>query len=210
MINYPLTTPASYGIATMTWGPMTATARARNPFTFADITQVFDGNMWNGTLTISDLGKTSGRDLAGWITALRGMRGTFLLGEPGNDVALGSAVNSAGAPIVAVQSLTGSVLTVAGLPTSVSNYLLRGDNFQLGSGSTARLHKNLVDVGTDGSGVASLDMWPPIRTVPNSGATVVVANAQGVFSLAKPVNPWQISPPSIYNGVTLEVVEVVP
>ena len=105
-------------------------------------------------------------------------------------------------------SQTGDELIIDGIPTSGSDYLKAGDYIQLGSGATATLHKVLEDVAIDGSGGATLNLWPGIRTAPSDNATVTVSAAKGVFRLAANETSWDINNASLY-GITFGAVEAI-
>ena len=112
---------------------------------------------------------------------LNGMKGTFLFGDPAGATPRGSASSTPGTPVVMGVSQTGNELTIDGLPLSVNGYLKAGDYIQLGSSSTSKLHKVLDDVNTNGSGEATLTIWPNLRASPADNDPVVVSNAQGPF-----------------------------
>jgi hypothetical protein len=118
-----------------------------------------------------------------FLVKLNGQYGTFLLGDP-HSAPRGSASSTPGTPVVNGASQTGAELAIDGLPASATGYLKAGDYIQLGAGSTATLHKVLNDVNSNGSGEATLDIWPDLRSSPADDAAVVISNAVGVFRLA--------------------------
>lgn len=118
-----------------------------------------------------------------FLVKLNGQYGTFLLGDP-HAAPRGSAASTPGTPVVNGASQVGSTLAVDGLPASATGYLKAGDYIQLGSGATARLHKVLNDVDTNGSGEATLDIWPDLRSSPDDDSAVVVSDAVGNFRLS--------------------------
>lgn len=212
-ITFPLVSPSSYGIATAAWQARENTARARNPWTLNLITQVFDGRMWEGKLTIVPQNEANGRALTAWLAALRrpgANAGQFLFEGPARPVPLGSAASTPGSPVVNGAGQTGESLNVSGLPTSATGYLLAGDWIQIGSGASSRLLMCLEDVSSDGSGNATMTLWPGIRTAPGNGSAVVVSGAQGVFISPGGASVWNVRPPRIYDGITIDVAEVVP
>jgi len=130
---------------------------------------------------------------------LYGVYGSFLLGDPNAATPQGSAATAAGTPVVNGASQTGNELTIDGLPASATGYLKAGDYIQLGSGSTASLHKVLDDVDTNSSGEATLTIWPDLRSSPADDAAVVVSNAKGVFRLTTSATDWQINNAGFYS-----------
>lgn len=208
-ISFPLASPAQFGYSAVQWGPMTNTARVKAPWTLQDVVQVFDGAMWQGTLQVLPQTGAEARGLAAWVTSLQGARGTFLLGDPGAPAPLGSAATAPGSPVVDGAGQTGAQLALRGLPANAAGYLLEGDYLQLGTAGEARLYMALAQVDADGAGKATVKIWPKLRTSPGDGAAVVVDGAEGVFALASPFTPWSERRGLIYDGVQLDVREVV-
>lgn len=81
--------------------------------------------------------------------------------------------------------------------------ILAGDYIQLGSLSSARLHKVISDSIVDSSGVATLDIWPALRTSYTDGATVTIDNPVGVFRLASNEMPEDVSPGNLRSGIVI-------
>ncbi len=208
MITYPLPSPTQFGISSVTWAGSTNTSRGRSMWTFQDITQVFAGQMWQGTVSITATTEAGGRALKAWLVSMLGSRGTFLLGEPQSELPLGSAKDTPGAPVVNGAAQTGNTLAVRGLPLSATGYLLAGDYIQLGTGATSILLMSLTNVDTDGAGKATIDIFPEIRTSPADADPLIVSSAEGVFTLSR-APTWSIRRPVIYHSVTLAVQEKV-
>jgi hypothetical protein len=205
-ITYPLSTPTTIGIESITLSAYNATATSESPFTYKQ--QVFShtGQKWMASVTIPTVHRDRAEDWVGFLLALKGQVGTFLLGDPNCTSPRGSASVTPGTPVVAGASQTGDTLAIDGLPTSVTGYLKRGDYIQLGSGSTTTLHKVLTDVDTDGSGAATLDIWPNLRSSPANNATVTLEDCKGRFRLVNPVSSWGIDNQSTYS-ISFEAVE---
>lgn len=211
MPSFPLVSPESFGIAQVQWSAISNDAYTRNLWNFALIKQIFDGRMWRGSLTVRAKKGSDGRPLTAWLTSLRRAgtnAGTFMLGNPAAALPLGSAKDTPGTPIVDGGGQTGEAFNVSGLPTSVTGYLLEGDYIQLGTGIAARLKMVLDDVDSDGSGDAVMNLWPPVRVAPSNGTTVKVSNAQGLFISPNGTSSWSIRPPATYEGINIEVEEV--
>jgi hypothetical protein len=103
--------------------------------------------------------------------------------------------------LTALKGQTGTFLL--GDPLGATPRGTAGDYIQLGSGTTARLHKVLVDQ----SGSGTLEIWPALRST-YSGATVTTTNAKGVFRLNQNMSSWQISNANSY-GIAFEAVEAI-
>lgn len=208
-VSYPLASPLQFGFASATFGPTANSARAKHPWTLADVVQVFDGRMWQGQLNFMPQTYLEARALTSWLTSLDGQKGTFLLGDPAGATPQGSAATTPGTPVVNGGSQSGSALAIAGLPASATGYLEAGDYLSLGSGASARLYKVLEQVDSDGSGEATVTIWPPLRSSPSDSDPVTVSNAQGVFAAAVDFLPWQIRQGLIHDGMTLPFQEYV-
>lgn len=204
--SYPLNLPTQTGIRSVRMIARDSVGVSSSPFTFSQ--QVFrhQGQIWEADITLPPMKRDDAEYWASFMLRLRGQYGTFLLGDPNAATPRGSASSTPGTPVVNGASQTGDNLNVDGLPASVNGYLKAGDYIQLGSGASARLHKVLEDVNSDGSGEATLNIWPALRTSPADDATVTVSNAKGVFRLTSNENTWNISENSIY-GITFGAVE---
>jgi len=185
-ITYPLALPAHTGIRSVSFRARNAVAYSMSPFTFAGQAHQYAGQMWEADITLPPMRRTAAEQWNAFLLSLNGQAGTFLLGDPNGCVPRGTASAAPGTPIITDQ--TGSTISVTGAAVSQTGWLLAGDYIQLGAAATATLHKVLVDVDTDVSGNATLDVWPAVRGTRSS--SVVVANAVGRFRLAENVTGW--------------------
>lgn len=204
-ISYPLTLPTHTGIAAISLRAVNAVVYSRSPFTFAGQAFAYPGQMWQADVTLPPMKRADAEQWVAWLISLRGQLGTFLLGDPLGATARGTPT---GTPLVKGAGQTGGTLEIDGATSSVTNWLRAGDYIQLGSGSSARLHKVLQNVNSDASGNVSLDIWPHIRTAPADNAAVTVSSAKGLFRLATNEQDWSIDAASIY-GVTFSAMEAV-
>jgi hypothetical protein len=79
---------------------------------------------------------------------------------------------------------------------------------EIGTGVNRQLFKVLNDVDTDGTGSATVDVWPNVRTSIADDAAVTVQSAQGIFRLASNEQAFSINEASIY-GITFGAIEAV-
>jgi hypothetical protein len=103
-------------------------------------------------------------------------------------------------------SQTGSSLVIDGATTTQTDWLKAGDWIQLGTGSSSKLHKVVQDVDTDGSGNATLEIWPDLRSSPADNAAINLSTCKGVFRLNNNISSWNINSISSY-GIEFEAVE---
>lgn len=198
-ISYPLTFPTNKQPSEVTFGGMSAVAVSESPFTFDRQVQVHAGQRWMARITMPIMTRADAEEFNSFLMKLNGQQGTFLLGDPAATTPRGSASTTPGTPVVNGAEQTGNTLTMDGAPISATGYLLAGDYIQLSSGASSRLHKVLEDVNTDGSGGATLTIWPSLRTSPADNATIVVSSAKGVFRLSSNRIEWAVIPHEFYN-----------
>ena len=206
-ISYPLTFPSHTGIRGVSLRAINAVVYERSPFTFAGQAQASAGQMWGADVTLPPMKYADAEQWMAWLISLRGQLGTFTMGDPMRCVARGSA-RGTDTVVVNGAGQTGQDLNITSNQLSKTGYLKAGDYIQLGSGSTATLHKVLVDASTNGSGNATLTLWPHVRTAPANAATVVVQNAVGRWRLAGNETEWSINEALIY-GVSFSAMEAV-
>lgn len=85
---------------------------------------------------------------------------------------------------------TAGALTVQLQGLGANRTLLAGDMIQIGIGASSRLHRIVTDGVADSSGVASVDIEPPLRTG-FVAHPVTLAFPKGVFALSGPSQPMQ-------------------
>ena len=197
--SYPLTFPTQTGVASVEITATDIVSISESPFTLAQQVVRHAGARWSATIRIPPVKRSDSEYWNSFLLRLRGQFGTFLLGDPNAATPRGSAASAAGTPVVNGANQTGNELAIDGLPVSATGYLLAGDYIQLGSGSTARLYKVLEDVDTNGSGQATLNLWPDLRSSPADGATITVSGAKGIFRLATNDATWTINNAGFYS-----------
>lgn len=195
-ITYPLTFPTELGVENFRVIPRTSAGRNESPFSFAE--QVYD---WGGQiLGIEAIMPKMNRETAeifnSFLFALNGRVGTFLMPIPGAGDALGVAT---GTPLVNGASQTGNELDTDGWTAGQTDILKAGSWFSLGSGSSTRLYKNLLDVDSNGSGETTLTIWPSLRSSPADNAALDITNPHGLFRMDANVRPIDITGPNFYS-----------
>jgi hypothetical protein len=184
------------------------TAISRSPFALSAQVYRWSGQAWEADITLPAMQRADAESWLSFLLKLKGRYGTFLLGDPNGATPRGSAATTPGTPLVAGGAQVGGSLDIDGLPLSATNYLLAGDYIQLGTGLSTRLYKVLNNVSSNGSGQATLDLWPDLRSSPGDNATVVVSNAKGLFRLSNPDQDFTIDDTSTYN-ITFGAMEAI-
>lgn len=194
MTNYAL--PTHTGIRNITFRMSTRTALSESPFTFKQQVIAYPGRRWEVDVTLPPMKHADARQWLAWLAKLDGNINTFTLGDPLGATARGSA---GGTPLVAGAAQTGASLDVDGCTLSTTGWLLEGDYIQLGTGASARLHMVTADVDTDGTGAATIPIWPEITTAPADNAPVIVSDTVAAFRLASSVSTWSADEAAIYG-----------
>lgn len=191
-ITYPLSLPAERKFSARNWRKVDVTADVPSPYTGQSTVVVYDGQWIEVTLTLIAMKRVDAQDWDGFLTSLMGHQGTFLLGDPHRPVPLGSAAWAPGTPLVNGASQTGNTLAIDGAPNSATNYLKRGDTFQVTCAGVARLHEVIADASSNGSGQLTLDIWPKLRASPADNAAIVFTNPKGTFHRMSNASDWQV------------------
>ena len=197
-ISYPVALPTHTGIAQIELRAVNAVAYSQSPFTFAGQAHAYQGQMWQAEVSLPPMLTADAEQWLGFLLSLRGQFGTFLLGDPLRTSLRGTATGV---------TVTGSAgdNTVSATVTA-GQTLLAGDYIQLGSGSTAALHKVLVNYTGTGS-AADLEIWPALR-VARSAATATLTNTKGVFRLSSNEQGWSSNELAKY-GITFAAREAI-
>jgi hypothetical protein len=99
---------------------------------------------------------------------------------------------------------SGNTISIDDAPASQTGYLKAGDYLQVGT----QLFKVLTSVDTNGSGEATVDVWPDVRTSISDGAAVTVQDTKGLFRLSSNEQTFSINEASFY-GITFGAVEAI-
>ena len=204
-IIYPLSLPTVAGIAEIRLRAVNQTSMTMSPFTYKQ--QIFNhtGQRWEAEASLTPMNYVEAEQWIAFLLALRGRSGTFLMGDPNRPTARGSV---GGTPAVNGVGQLGASLVIDGCTPNITGWIKAGDYFQLGSASTATLHKVLVDANTDALGGTELDFWPSIRSAPADDDLLATSNCVGRFRLNSGEQDWSISSATVY-GITFAAVEAI-
>lgn len=202
-ITYPVSFPSSIGLANINIRARTVVGISSSPFTGQQQVYKHQGQWWEAEVTLPPMKRAEAEQAVAFLLKMNGVYGTFLLGDKANPATRGVGT---GTPLVNGASQTGDELITDGWTADTTGILKAGDWIQLGSGSSTRLHKVLDDVNSDGSGNATINIFPSLRSSPDDDATITVSNTQGLWRLASNETEYSIDNMSIY-GMTFACVE---
>jgi hypothetical protein len=169
---------------------------SQSPFTAVQQVYRYSGQFWEADITLPPMKRADAEYWISFLLKLNGPFGTFLMGDPNGATARGAAT---GTPLVNGAGQTGNELVTDGWTTSTTGILKAGDYIQLGTGATSRLYKVLDDVNSDGSGNATLTLWPDLRSAPADNAAITVSNTKTTFRLNSAQTSWDINEATIYG-----------
>lgn len=197
-ITYPLALPSNRQIASVRFLSNDSIAISQSPFSGSQQVYKYSGQFWEADITLRPMTRDEAEYWISFLLKLNGAYGTFLLGDPNGRTPRGVAT---GSPLVMGGSQTGNQLITDGWTPNTTGILKAGDYIQLGTGATSRLYKVLDDANADSSGVATLTIYPTLRTSPNDNDPVFINNTASVFRLTSNQATWDIKEAQIY-GIT--------
>ena len=203
MITYPLELPGIPRIRRISLMGESRVGMFASPFTSQPQVQEYQGDRWAASVTLHEMDRAPAEEWAAFFLSLNGKLGTFLMGDPAGKIPRGSVL---GTPLVDGGGQTGKELLTKGWIANSTGIFLAGDYIQSGTGVTTRLHKNLKDVDADGSGNATLDLYPRLRESPADNDSIIVSDCKGTFRLADNVTRIEIERSKIY-GFAFNAVE---
>ena len=133
-------------------------------------------------MTLPAMQRASAEAWHGFLLSLNGPWGTFTLYDPLARQPQGSA---AGTPLVNGGSQTGQSLITDGWVPSTTGILKAGDYIQIGQS----LYKIMKDADSDGSGNATFDIFPRLRSSPVDNTPIITDTCRGIFRLTEATVP---------------------
>ena len=176
MVSYPIDFPTTLTVSSLRITPLNAIARNMSNFTYAEQVYNFRGEAWSIEGTLPLMNRDTAEAYNSMIFKLKGRFGTFLFPLP---TSISQARGSwGGTPQVDGNGQTGDSLDIKNLPTSVTGVIKNGDYINLGSGDSTRLYRIQDDADSDGSGKATVNIWPSLRSSPTDGDSVAYQNVK--------------------------------
>lgn len=192
-ISYPLACPAFKSQSRIVISSNSSVTFSRSPFSYIGQVQKFSGQLWIADVTLPPMGRSDAEPWISFLLKLNGQEGTFLLGDQSATAPRGAAT---GTPLVKGASQTGQSLITDGWTNSITGILKAGDWIQIGQ----RLYKVLNDANSNGSGEATLDIFPRLRESPGDNDAIITVDTVGLFRLSGSSNPvYNVGSDFIYN-----------
>ena len=193
--SYPLTLPTATGIKTQNWGLKRVVAMTQSPFTLQQQVYQHSGEQWKTTMSLPPMLKDNASIWLAFFMQLRGMRGTFKLGDQDRKTIQGTAT---GTVLVNGASQTGNQVALDGFTASRANVFKAGDYIQINS----YLYMVTENVTANGSGEANVKIEPALRTGVepiNNNTTVIYLNTTTIMRLDSNEFNWDTDHVSKYG-----------
>jgi hypothetical protein len=204
-LSYPLAMPTVTGFRATEMLPVPVVGFNRSPTTGQQQIYEWPGQWLQFNVTLPAMHEAAAGDWAGFFMALRGSVGTFLLGPSIRKSPRGIAT---GTPLVKGGSQVGNTLVTDGWTAGQTGIMKRGDWFQLGTAATSTLHRVVQDANSNGSGEATLEIFPGLRSSPADNAALTITNPKGLFRLASPV-PEAYDSQKICDGMSFTAFDAI-
>lgn len=201
-ITFPLELPAAPGFTSIKWSPQSAVAEQESPFSFHSKVYAWSGQQRYVDVTLPPMSIDNAKEWSTFGYRLNGIEGTFYLRDSVGKYLRGAAV---GTGLVRGASQTGQDLITDGWVPNTSLLFRQGDWVQIGT----RLYTILADVDSDASGIATLNLWPKIRTAPADNSEAVYGpDAKGLFRLTG-FPDYMFDVTRLMTGFTFQAKEII-
>jgi hypothetical protein len=203
-ITYPLAFP-SQCVREITIRAKTIVGFNSSPFTGQQQVYKHQGQWWEAEMSFPPMKREKAEEVAAFLMKLNGRYGTFLMGDPVNTQPNGIAT---GTPVVSGGSQTGNQLQTSGWTPNTTGILKAGDWFQLGTEGNSRLYKVLDTVNSNADGLATLTIFPDLRTSPANLQSIIFNAPKGQWRLSTNDIDYTIQTGQFY-GITLACMEAI-
>lgn len=194
--SYPLTMPTSPNFTTSEWVITRSSSLTISPFTYSQQSVEHGGSMWTTTVTLPPMNREQAVQWQVFFMQLHGRFGTFAMGDPDAKTIRGGCTgtinvngsHSVGAYSVAVENTPNSTVIFK-----------TGDYIQFGSGATQKLHMVTADCTSNGSGQATVEIEPPLKSALANDSAIVYDSAKAIMRMDSNDLMWNANKVSLYG-----------
>lgn len=195
--TYPLAMPSSpSNFKTSEWRIVRSVAVSTSPFNYNSQASDFGGAVWSTTVSLPPMLRADADEWQVFFMQLHGRFGTFLLGDPDSKAIQGACTGTIN--VNGSHSVGAYDISVEGAPNSTVIFK-KGDYIQFGSGATQKLHMIVGDVTSNGSGVATVPIEPPLKTALADDSSIAYANTKAVMRMDSNDLGWSADEISVYG-----------
>lgn len=189
IISLP-TTPSAP--ATIDFTATDIVAMSISPFTGQQQVHDWQQGMLEASVSYPPMTHVHAQAWIAFLLGLRGQRNVFQFGDP---LAVAPQGSGAGTPLVNGGPQSGFSLNTKGWTAGASGVLLPGDWLQIGY----RAYRNLLPVNADGSGNATINIYPSLRESPADGDALILNNTKGLWRLKTNARKWSETAARVYG-----------
>jgi len=173
-ISFPVTPPSAPVHSSIRWIETTISGLTQNPYTLQQTVFEYDGSAWGIEVGFDPMTREEFAPWSAFLSKLRGQVGTFYYGDRLQKTILGAG---GGTPQVNGAGQTEYSLSSKLWPNSTL-VLKAGDIFSINN----RLYKSLTDVTSNGSGIATIEVWPRLKSHANN-TPLILSEPKGIFRM---------------------------
>ena len=204
-ITFPLAHPTSPGFQEVKFRGRTTVGRSDSEFTRLQRITEWEGERWEAEISLPPMTRQNAAAWCAWLLALRGGLGTFTLGPSGS--AKTPRGVATGTPLINGSGQLGKTVNTKGWTAGVTGILKAGDFLSFGV-SIERLFMNLIDANSDGSGNATLEIFPRLKEATTDNDPITAVSPGGLFRLDQNEAEWTIDSAQFY-GIEFKALEAV-
>lgn len=202
-ITYPLSLPSSPGFTSSSFGIKRNIAISESPFTGQQKVFEYDRAVWYATLSLPPMKRDLAAAWCAFFVALKGRRGTFLLGDPDATAPRGSVTGNI--TLTAAEEAGDTEIRFGFTGTNGTVVFEAGDYLQIGTTSSSRLYM-VVEPATIDSNYVRATIEPALRADASAGASIIYNSPKSVFRLDSNDTTWDTDVVSKY-GITFSCTE---
>ena len=197
----PLSLPTTPGNREITWIPQQAIGRSESPFTLKRQTYDYGSSRWRAIVKLPPMTRTAASEWLAFFAKVRGSE--FYLGDSSK-----ADVVTAETPRIKTQASSGAVLATELWTPSTADLLAPGDWFDVTAANGKKCLFQVLDaVSSDGSGEATISVFPNARTTISATTSLNFTSPQGTFVLDD-APAFNFDQSKLLKGISFECVQV--
>lgn len=193
-ISYPINLPNYEDIDSYVITAENLTRASQSEYNFKNIVSSFEDGRWKLNINLRIL---TSQEVGKWIAflvKLKGLSGSFL--APMDILRPEPTGSNLGTPLInGAQNAGVNSINVDGFPNSSNGLWLEGDFIQIGSYA----YMILADVNSNGSGQATVDIFPNLRANVSDNASIITSSPKSLFRLDSNLQDWTVRKDKLFN-----------
>ena len=191
------------------FGLLTNTAIFRSPLSKSVQTLELPGAQWTVTYELARMTVAVAGEWKAFLTNLMGAAGRFNAFDPSQLSPEGAYDSGSDTPLVNGASQTGKTLATKGWRNTGTDLLLPGDAFEITIDSKKRLYMVTANGSSDGGGLMTIAITPPLAGSPADSAALTLATPKVEMMLVDDGQAlWSIPVNKLISGFSFSGIEV--